>query len=404
MRVLVGIGLMLGVSLAGNHVHPASAHDGGGKSLGIGSLDVYADGDAKGARLHVLTADYGDGKSPHPVLKYSGSADSGKSWTASVIVGAGQPPAHGAMRGMDPQIAASGDHVIAVWMTPGTDAYGGGPMATALSHDGGKTWTPGPNPADDGSTTGHGFLDIIADKDGAFSLTWLDTRGEKRGLRYARSTDQGKTWSANTTPDAETCECCWNALATAPDGATAILYRDKSPRDMAVSVTTDQGKTWPASVPAGTFHWEFPGCPHAGGGLAFRPANQQNTAPTLHAVVWTGHTDHVGIYHVSSADQGRNWSTPQSIAGSLGTHPSLAVNGKGQLAAAWDAHEDPESGVIKVAQSVDNGQTWEPLTRLRRQGVMISHPLIVGTPDGFRLFWTESTANGAGTWQSQALP
>src|SRR5262245_65139412 len=134
-------------------------------------------------------------------------------------------------RGMDVQVAASGRRVVAVWQTRGAGHFRGGPMATAISADGGATWSAGPNPAEGGSTQAQGFIDIAADSEGHFHIVWLDSRGGAQGLRYARSTDGGLRWSKNQTLDPETCECCWNTITTAPGGAIAVLYRDKDPRD-----------------------------------------------------------------------------------------------------------------------------------------------------------------------------
>ena len=80
---------------------------------------------------------------------------------------------------MDAQLAAApdGQHLVAAWTTAGTqDRFGRGPIATAVSADGGATWAPGPNPADDGLSTGHAFLDLACDAKGSFHLVWLDGR------------------------------------------------------------------------------------------------------------------------------------------------------------------------------------------------------------------------------------
>ena len=108
---------------------------------GVASLDVFAAGDT----LHLLIAT----RHPEapPKLEYLRSADAGATWSLPVRIGADQPPTI-AKRGMDAQIAAAGERIVAVWPTAGTDKMGRGPMATATSADGGKTWTAGPDPAD----------------------------------------------------------------------------------------------------------------------------------------------------------------------------------------------------------------------------------------------------------------
>lgn len=361
---------------------------------GVQSLDVYA----TASQVHLLTGELSrDGARTE--LYHRASRDGGRTWSAPVRVDAGQPAPHAAHRGMDPQIAAYEDHLIAVWMTPGTDMFGGGPMATALSTDGGRTWKPGPNPADDGSTTGHGFLDAAADGKGAFHLTWLDTRAEKRGLRYARSADGGATWSKNDTVDAETCECCWNVLAAGPDGRVGILYRDKEPRDMSISWSPAAG-TWSAPVSVGGFKWEFQGCPHVGGGLT---AGGDKTSPTWHAVVWTGMEDSLGVHHVSSADAGATWSQTQRVAGKGASHPDIAASGQ-EVIMVWDTTNEKGSH-IEAALSSDGGRKWQTSVDLSKAGANASHPRVVATGGGaFRIFWTQRQGDEPTTWQSMPFP
>ncbi|HSJ03588.1 MAG TPA: hypothetical protein VK956_14090 [Verrucomicrobium sp.] len=362
--------------------------------VGTHSLDVVAQGDV----VELFTGTYAAGN-PRAALQHQRSSDGGVTWSKPVTVDAGMPMAHMPHRGMDAQIAAFGDKLVAVWMTPGTDAFGGGPMVTALSADGGKTWTAGPNPADDGSTTGHGFIDLAADGAGNFHLTWLDTRGEERGLRYARSTDAGKTWSANTIPDRETCECCWNTIVAGQDGNVAILYRDKNPRDMTVVRSTaakdgaeGAGTLWGKPTTVGSFGWQFEGCPHVGGGLAMGSAE---AGSTLHATVWTGQPERLGVYYLNTtATTGKGagaWSQAKRLGDGTASHPDVAARGQ-QVAAVWNARQG-EASVIKGATSADNGVTWTEPVQLSDPNsnpeLMPTHAKVVATGSGFRAFWTQ---------------
>jgi hypothetical protein len=361
---------------------------------GVQSLDVYAEG----SQLHLLTGQLSkDGTRTE--LSHQASSDAGNTWSPPVRVDAGLPAPHAARRGMDPQIAAHRGKMLAVWMTPGTDMFGGGPMATALSSDGGRTWKAGPNPADDGSTTGHGFIDVAADARGIFHLTWLDTRGDKRGLRYARSMDGGATWTKNDTVDAETCECCWNVLAAGPDGRVGILYRDKEPRDMSIAWASAAG-AWSAPVSVGGFQWEFQGCPHVGGGLA---AGGEENSPLWHAVVWTGVEGSLGVHHVFSTDAGVTWSKTQRVAGRGASHPDVAARGQ-EVIMVWDTTNE-QGSFIEAALSTDGGKNWQASVRLSPAGCHASHPRVVTTAAGaFRIFWTQRQGEGATTWQSAPFP
>ena len=358
--------------------------------VGFESLDVAVDG----GTLHLLLGNY-DTNSRSPVLLHLRSTDAGASWSPPVRVDAEAKPALAPHRGMDAQIAASGSKLVAIWNTAGTGFGGRGPMATAISADGGATWQPGPNPADDGLPSDHSFVDCAADATGNFHLVWLDSRGGPKGLRYANSHDGGQTWSKNATLKPETCECCWNTVTVGTDGAVHVLFRDKNPRDMAVISSTNHGARWSAPAKVGQFNWDFHGCPHVGGGLLM-----QNS--TLHALVWTGAAGQSGAYHLFSRDQGQSWSTPQRLGDTDARRGDLASTGGPSLAAVWDQAGDGES-VVFAATSADEGKTWSEARQLSTNRIHATYPRVAAVSGRYRVFWTESAAGQPSVWKSMAL-
>jgi hypothetical protein len=358
--------------------------------VGVESLDVAVDG----STIHLLLGDYHP-ETKLPALQHLRSTDGGATWSKPVRVDAGATAPKSPHRGMDAQLGASGQRLIALWGTAGTGLFGSGPIATALSEDGGATWKPGPNPADDGTTTGHGFVDIAADSSGTFHLVWLDSRDGKQGLRYAQSKDGGQSWSKNATLKADTCECCWNTLAVGTDGSVHALFRDKNPRDMAVISSTDRGVHWSDPAKVGRFNWDFQGCPHVGGGLIARGS-------ALHALVWTGATGHSGAYHLSSPDRGQSWSAPQRLGDADARRGDLASTGAQSLAAVWDRVSDGESTVF-ASTSANDGQTWTEPKQLSAKGVNAAYPRVVAVAGGYRVFWTESATGKPSVWKSAPL-
>jgi putative intracellular protease/amidase/YHS domain-containing protein len=368
-------------------------HAGHAAAAGVASIDVAANG----PRIHLLVSSKPGGAGTE--LHYFRSDDGGATWGDPVRVGEGLPAPNRARRGSDVQIAAAGDRIVAAWQSEGTGSFGGGPMVTATSADGGDTWKAGPNPADDGSTGGHGFIDVAADAAGTFHLVWLDSRDGAQGLRYARSTDGGASWSRNQTLDDETCECCWNAVATGPGGTVAVLYRDKAPRDMAMVRSADGGETWTRTGLVGEFDWDIEGCPHVGGGLAVVPGDGP---PTIHSVVWTGRAGRDGVYYLGSKDGGRTLGEATRLGDSQAWHPDLAATDSGRVAAVWDARGEETRGIYG-AVSEDGGKGWSRPRRLNGAGTTVSHPRVVATPTGFRAFWTERAEGKETTWASREL-
>jgi len=359
--------------------------------VGIESLDVTV----AGGTLHLLLGRY-EPDTKVPTLLHQRSTDAGASWSTATRVDAGATAPKSPHRGMDAQLAAHGKKLVALWGTAGTGLFGSGPIATARSEDDGATWQPGPNPADDNLTTGHGFVDIAADAAGTFHLVWLDSRDGKQGLRYTQSKDGGKSWAKNITLKPETCECCWNTLTLGGDGSVYTLYRDKLPRDMAVIASTDGGAHWSDPAKVGRFNWDFTGCPHVGGGLAVRGSS-------LHALVWTGATGHGGTYHLSSPGQGQPWSAPQRLGDADARRGDLASAGAQSLAAVWDRVADGES-TVHAARSADGGKTWSEPKQLSSKGVNAAYPRVVTVAGEYRVFWTESATGQPSVWRTSALP
>lgn len=374
----------------------AAMHEMTSSGAGVTSMDVYADG----PHLHLLISNRQDENSPAQLL-YLRSDDGGSVWSKPVRVGQNQAPPYD-RQGMDPQIAASANRLVAVWTSRSPDSlYGRGPMATAISSDGGETWTPGPNPADDGLTGDHGMIDIAADPAGHFHLVWLDKRNGQKGLEYARSTDGGAHWSKNLTLIPATCECCWNSIRIAPTGKMLVLYRAKSPRDMNVIGTEDGGNHWSKPVEVGNFDWKIDACPHCGGGLAFVPGTN---GALCHAIVWTGNSpDYHGVYVVDSSDGGKSWDAAHEVGAPGAWHPDLAVNAANQIFAVWDAYTSKGQSVFG-ARSNDGGKTWSAAQRLNPPNTAASYPRVLTIPSGFVAFWTQQSPGQPSTWEMKKFP
>jgi BNR repeat-like domain len=371
--------LLVAALFAAPGLRPGTASPSHEKRDGVATLDVWSQENTLDLLLTVRAGEV------HRLV-HRRSKDGGASWSEDHVVDTGPGGLLPSHRGNDPQVVTHGETVLVVWTRPGTSRFGSGPLGTARSLDGGQTWAAGPNPADDGSTDGHGYVDAAAGPDGAFYLAWLDSRDGGQGLRAAVSRDGGRTWSTNASVDPRTCECCWNSLLSPRTDAAFLLYRDKDPRDMAVAATTDGGRTWTRRAVVGAFGWEFDGCPHVGGALA---ATGEGPAARLHALSWTGALERGGLYLLSSRDAGATWGEPLPIGEGKARHGSLAASGRA-LAVAWD-----EGGSVRAAVSADEGAHLSPPRKLNADGSRASHPIVVGTSLGFRVLWTESAEGGS---------
>jgi BNR repeat-like domain len=355
----------------------------------VSTFDVYVDDDT----IHLIAGGKISAENKQIKLSYTRSEDGGRNWLAPVTQA--NLPASINSRGNDIQLAAKGNHLLAVWQTKG-EFPSMGPMVSAYSQDNGETWQQGVNPAvnNEGDQS---HLDLLTDEHGNFHAVWLEDPEENgyQSLRYSRSVDWGKHWSHAATLDASTCSCCWNTLALSPKNELNILYRDMKPRDMALLQSYDDGESWRHVSTVGKFNWKFDGCPHVGAGLAYTRADNPRQ---LHSLVWTGAEGKSGLYHLSSKNNGANWSAPQKL-GNTAIHADIAAF-DGNIVAVWDEMEADGTSIF-YAKSKDGGKSWLTATRLTLASNAATHPRLIATKHGLLALWTEKPSKQPGqlAWQ-----
>lgn len=358
---------------------------------GVVSVDIIE----SHGKLYLLTLNNGkDGQ----VLTLQSSIDSGRSWSKEQAIPIPEGSGAQASRGADARIAKVGNSLLVMWMSHVHGApHGAGPMVVMRSVDDGKTWSPGTIAAD-WPQGPHGFMSLNVE--GKFlHAAWLDSREGKpsapgsQGLRYAVSIDQGKSWSINQTLDQSACACCWTNMRADKKGNVYILYRDKQPSDMAIGVIDAKLHNWTRLSTVGAFGWEFPGCPHIGGGLAFIGSGKSQE---IHAVVGTRKKEDMGVYHLSSNDGGRSWSKPLKFGDESATHADIAANKHSGLAAVWDMVDaEAKDGSLAIyATTSAAGAIWTHPIRLSVKGSSASHPRVIATRHGFLSLWTEQAEDG----------
>lgn len=291
---------------------------------------------------------------------------------------------------------------MALWTARGGGPWQSGPLATALSADGGKTWKPGPAP-DEAENTGFRFPATTAGN-GAFHVVWIHAVDEERSLRHASLGFSDENWADTNVIDPDICACCWNTLRMTPDGQLMVLYRDQDPSDMSFAVSSNNGKTWENLGHAGTFGWYFNGCPHVGGAFAFDETSGE--APLLLGTVWTGHPESGGAYILRSTDDGRTWRTSPIPGPRPGGHvfTDLALRADGRAAVVWDLPRSDGSRTVFVTMSENLGNTWSSPTQVSENGTFATHPRIVGAHNRFLLFWHEFDDSGESSLKMGTVP
>lgn len=355
----------------------------------VQTLDVYAEGNT----IHTLFSGI-DVKTGELVVRYLHSLDAGKSWSSAVTVNKGIAPVKQSRRGNDFQVAAFGNKVLAIWKTSGGEPWTG-KLVAALSRDVGKTWSKIEGPVGEQyAKVDQGYMDVTVDRQGKFHIVWLDDReeaGNTQGLRYANFMDnQAKAkWQDHKDLAASVCTCCWSKIEADAKDKLHVLFREDKPRDMNLISSFDDGKSWQQPGVVWPFGWQFVGCPHQGGGLV---AGEEDENIVLHAVIWNGKSDNRGVFYSRSSEAGK-WSPVVKIGDDSSASGDIAVIDNNQLAIVYTAG-DSEKKQVLMKVSGDGGRMWSKPLKLTNDGVDASHPRIVGTPNGFRVFWTEWLDNG----------
>lgn len=309
-------------------------------------------------------------------------------------------------------------------------------LRLARSTDGGRTFAPAITVNDDagGPPSSHTFHNIVVAADGSVYVAWLDSRvrdaaeRESGGaadrakpagaptstatapsgavphsasamrhhgattltdpgseVRFAISTDGGRSFSASRVIDANACPCCRTALATAADGSVYVAWRKVYPgnvRDVVVARKAPGAADFGAPVRVGADGWVYPGCPHAG------PALAVDARGRVHVGWYTGATNRQGLWYAVSADQGRSWSAPVALETAAWVPPSqvkLAAAGNTVWVAWDDRRTDPRT--VTVARADGPGAP-----RVIAAATTGASPALAASADGAIVAWLDGQA------------
>jgi hypothetical protein len=223
-----------------------------------------------------------------------------------------------------PSVARLADRtLVAHWLRVNGASASGYDLRLARSTDEGRTWSAPFSPHHDGTKTEHGFASLF-DTGGGLGLVWLDGRAMKPGTAPddegtgdmgLRAAHFDRTWKqlSEDAVDLRVCECCPTAAAVGTDGPI-VAYRNRSADEVRdIYVSRFTGNAW--TVPASVHDdgWKIDGCPVNGPAIS---ASDRRVA-----VAWfTAPKDEGHTFVAFSQDGGRTFSAPVQVddAGSLG--------------------------------------------------------------------------------------
>ncbi|HYC56696.1 MAG TPA: sialidase family protein [Candidatus Binatia bacterium] len=291
---------------------------------------------------------------------------------------------------------------IAVWTSGNSlsgTIGGDNDVLYARSTDGGRSFTP-PSPINDAVGDTYTLLgsewgvqdrraDIATDGNGTWTVVWYRDAGVYRYITVSRSTDDGVSWGTgqdigirSTSP----------SIATDGAGTWIIAWRVESPpgdnSEFQYARSADDGATWsePETINTGVLHET---------GLHFTP--RVRWANGVWMFTWTsgrtltveGHDggnprgatiSEIGLYNRRSFDGGVTWTSPHRMARTerpreIGGH-DLASDGDGNWIAVWHAYDripdpdqppaylPPANHEVWSVRSGDDGATWHAAVRI----------------------------------------
>jgi hypothetical protein len=271
----------------------------------------------------------------------------------------------------------------------------------ARSADGGRTWSAPASVTDTPQPFGSfNFHSLQAARGDTVYVAWLDGRDGKSATYLTRSTDGGRHWAPNVRVNAggESCPCCRTAVAAGRGDTVYAAWRQVGAgnvREVVVARSADGGRRWAPAVRAQRDGWVIAGCPHAGPSLAVDAAGR------VHVAWWSGKEGAAGAFYARSRDGGRAFdaAVPLGVAAfSRPAHVQLALAGDGRVVAAWD------DGTMKVPRvlvrvSRDDGATFAPAAVASATGgdavadsAAATFPVLAASGDRVALAWTAESA------------
>lgn len=296
-----------------------------------------------------------------------------------------------------PALAAHDDgHMIAhILAKSGTGTYAYD-VKTVQSFDGGASWNAPTILHNDETETEHGFVSMLAGKNGGFFLAWLDGRntgggetvsddGHGAGAMTIRAAFIDATGAKQQEQELDTrvCDCCQTGAAMTANGPV-VVYRDRSEdeiRDIAF-VRYEQG-AWTQPKIIYQDNWQIAGCP-VNGPKADAMGNQL-------AVAWfSAANESPQVKVIFSADGGATFGAPVRIDhGKPLGRVDLVLLARERAMVSW--LESTENGAVILAAEVNAADTVSDAQQIAetQSSRASGFPQMTRSKEGIVFAWTE---------------
>ena len=366
--------LILALILAAPGVF-AQTHQHGSMTAGDGSFNPFVAPDGRGG-FYLAFVQRSNGAS-NVMLRRS---TYGKAFVDPVRVN--DHPGDATVRNENPpKVAVGPDGDVYVCWANETAKWKGN-IRFARSTDGGKTFLPAITLNSDagGAPTGHAFQSIAVDRRGRIFVTWIDERNRKASDRGAElwlrtSEDRGKTFSRDRRILSDVCECCRTNIQIDSAGRLFLSYRTV-PGAGAMYRDIVVARSTDAGKSFETTRVSADGWDINACPVA-GPALCLDPRDQVYVVWFTGGGDKPGLYYATSGDHGSSYSPRKLLDPNqkMGKHAQAVAQQDGKILVAWD---DQREGPVTFFGVLD------PRTGLTRRSPAherLSYPTLAANKD-----------------------
>lgn len=230
-----------------------------------------------------------------------------------------------------------------------------GDIRFARSTDGGKTFSKALTLNSDagGAPNGHAFQSLTVDQKGKIYVAWIDERAKRKEDRggeiwLAVSMDRGKTFSPDRRILTDVCECCRTNLQVDAAGTLYLSYRTV-PRTGPMYRDTIVARSQDGGKSFKTTLASEDKWEIAGCPVA-GPSFSFDPAGNLTAVWFMGGGARPGLYYAASANRGDSFAPRQLLDSEqkIGKHTHTVSLADGKVLVAWDDATDKTFSVWGV--------------------------------------------------------
>lgn len=272
-------------------------------------------------------------------------------------------------------------------------------VATAMSRDGGVSWSDSGQLNEDDAEAEHGFVSVIA-WDERFGAFWLDGRelatasldgsGPLPGtsLRLARFDDSGAI-AAREIVDSLVCDCCQPDVALSSAGPI-VIYRDRTEEEIRdVVVRRHVGGTWSEPIGLGNEGWHIEGCPVNGPVVA---AHEDDVV----AAWFTAASNSSRVRFARSDDAGASFraAVDVDVGRALG-QPAIVLDGDGRALVSW-WRRGREGGIDLMLRRFERDDSaGEPMVLAHEDiGMAGDVPQLIAAGRDYIVAWTSFADDG----------